>query len=248
MTGRLPAGTVVLADPDAVAAEAARRLCDLLASRPLESRLSVCIAGGSTPKRLYGLLSAPPWRDRMPWPRISWFLGDERMVPPGHPDSNLGMARTALFTRSPVPPESIHAMPTGGSAEAGADAYEAALRRFHGPGPLSAEHPLFDVVLLGFGPDGHTASLFPGKPAIEEQARLAVAVPEAGEPPFVPRITLTRSALGSCRLLLWLATGRAKRDALARIAAGEPLPAARVIGQSETSWLLDQEAATEGGG
>ena len=128
---------------------------------------AVCLSGGSTPRRLYEWLATPGNASRFPWNRSHWFWGDERFVPHEHPDSNYRMARDALLSRVPIPDDNIHAVPTEGlSPEQAAVAYETTLKRFYGADVLSPERPLFDVTLLGIGEDGHTASLFPGQPAI----------------------------------------------------------------------------------
>src|SRR5579864_844862 len=167
-------------------------LCDLAAASA--GRFAVCLSGGSTPKQLYQHFAIPPLAARFPWSRIHWFWGDERFVPHDHPDSNYGMAFEAFLSRAPVPPENIHAIPTEGmTPEQSAAAYEATLRRFYGSGTLTPERTLFDVTLLGIGDDGHTASLFPGQPALQETRKWAVA---AGAD-AAPRVTLTYPALDS---------------------------------------------------
>ena len=145
---------------------------------------------------------------RFPWSRVHWFWGDERFVPHGHPDSNYRMARDALLSRVPVPDDNVHAIPTEGlSPEQAAAAYETTLKRFYGADMLAPDRPLFDVTLLGIGEDGHTASLFPGQPALQEMRRWAVAVIGAKSE---PRITLTYPALDSSRDVAFLATGEGK--------------------------------------
>jgi 6-phosphogluconolactonase len=133
-------------------------------------------------------------------------------------------------------------MPSDDGVEAGARAYERTLLDFYGAESLDPARPLFDLVLLGLGEDGHTASLFPGKPEATETGALAVPVPEAGLEPFVPRISLTLPALLSARHVLVLVTGAGKRDPLARLAAGEDLPAGHVRGP-QVAWLLHEAAA-----
>jgi len=138
---------------------------------------AVCLSGGSTPRRLYERLATPGIASHFPWSRSHWFWGDERFVPPDHPDSNYRMAHDALLSRVPISRDHIHAIPTEGlTPEQAAAAYEATLKRFYGAGTLSPERALFDVTLLGIGEDGHTASLFPGQPALQEKRRWAVAV------------------------------------------------------------------------
>jgi 6-phosphogluconolactonase len=203
--------------------------------------VAVCLSGGSTPQRLYQLLASAPWRGRVPWQRVHWFWGDERCVPPDHADSNFRMVREALLDAVAMPAAQVHPVPTRGlEPAAAARAYEAELQRWYGATTLSDARPLFAVNLLGLGEDGHTASLFPGTPALQERQRWAVAVigarPEA-------RVSLTYPALESAALTLLLATGSAKRAVLARLAAGADLPAARLHPCGPMLWLLDRAAA-----
>lgn len=241
--GDLPCGSSVVADVEALARTAAERTVELVSAAGGD-RIAICLSGGSTPRRLYELLAASV-PAALPWGRIHWFFGDERMVPPDSPDSNARMARDALLSAAPIPAGHVHAVPTAGlSAEKAARAYAAELANFYGSETLDPARPLFDLTFLGIGEDGHTASLFPGKPAIEEDRAWAAPVPVAGVPPQVPRVTLTRPALASSRHVLFLVAGAAKRPALTRIARGE-LPAARVAAASpDARWLIDRAAAT----
>lgn len=241
----LPTGTQVLPDAQAVAREAAERLiaaCGEARATAGDGRISICLSGGSTPKRLYALLAGPEFAARVPWTRIHWFFGDDRAVPWDDERSNVRMVREAFGHGSPIPPTHLHFIPSDEGIEAGARAYERALLDAYGAAALDPARPLFDLVLLGLGEDGHTASLFPGKPAAEEAAALVAPVPEAGLAPFVPRISLTVPALTSARHVLFLVTGAGKREPLARLAAGEDLPAGRVRGP-QVAWLLDKAAA-----
>lgn len=192
---------------------------------------------------LYGLLAGPDYAARVPWERIHWFFGDDRVVPWDDERSNVRMVREAFGHGSRIPATHLHFIPSDAGAEAGARAYERILLDFYGADRLDPARSLFDLVLLGIGEDGHTASLFPGKPALGETERLVAPVPEAGLEPFVPRITLTFPALASSRHVLILVTGAGKRRALARLAAGEELPAGRVTSQGDVAWLLDEAAA-----
>src|SRR4051812_8502729 len=165
----------VFNDAEALARNAAQWLADkaLAATGPF----AICCSGGSTPKRLYERLAEPDVAARFPWPRVHWFWGDERFVPHNHPDSNYGMIHAALLSRAPVPPGNIHAVPTEGlTPEQAAGAYEQTLRNFCDTPRLDTGQPMFDVVLLGIGEDGHTASLFPGQPALDETQRWVIAV------------------------------------------------------------------------
>ncbi len=235
----------VSGDAAALAARAAQWLTDLACHAG--GRFSVCLAGGSTPRRLYQLLAAEPLRDVLPWPRIHWFWGDERFVPPDHPDSNYRMVREAMLAQAPVPSENIHPIDTGGTPDAAAARYERVLQSWYGAATLDPARPLFDVVLLGIGADGHTASLFPGKPAPAERSRWVAGVPEAGLEPFVPRVSLTFPALESSRSVAFCVAGADKVAILRRALAGDAaLPAARVKPQGELVWFVDR--AARGGG
>jgi 6-phosphogluconolactonase len=182
----------------------------------------------------------------IPWSRVHWFIGDERFVPTGDPLNNMAAARAA-FLDGNAPPANIHPIPTGtGGPDQNADAYASELQAFYGAGRLDAARPLFDVVLMGVGPDGHTASLFPGYPAVDETKRWVVGVPEANVAPFVPRVSLTLPALASCREMLFEIAGHDKQAILTRLLNGESLPAARARSNGETVWLVDQAALPEG--
>ncbi|MCJ2036083.1 6-phosphogluconolactonase [Methylobacterium sp. J-068] len=236
----LPESAEILPDADAVAEAAAERLVALCQSAP-RSAIAVCLAGGSTPKRLYARLGRPDCRERLPWERLHWFFGDDRLVPWTDAASNVRMAREA-FGDAPIPEGHLHGMETGGTPEAGARAYAQTLRGFYGASILDPARPLFDLVLLGLGEDGHTASLFPGKPALREREAWAAPVPEAGLAPFVPRITLTFPALASARETLFLVTGAGKQEPLRRLARGEDLPAGQVRSVGALVWLVDRDA------
>jgi 6-phosphogluconolactonase len=155
------------------------------------------------------------------------------------------MARQAFLNRC-APLVNIHPMATNSAnPDEAAHRYEAELKSFYGADTLDPARPLFDVVLMGVGPDGHTASLFPGYPAIEETQRWVVGVPKAHVEPFVPRVTLTLPALNSCREMLFEAAGSEKRAILTRVLGGENLPANRARSTGETIWLVDQAALPE---
>ncbi len=234
---------IVLPDEAELAEAAARRLIAHIRSRP--ERASVCLTGGSTPAGLYRALARQPYRDELPWERIDWFIGDDRYVPIDHPLSNMGAAR-ALFLDACATPASIHPIPMDtGSPAAAAAAYQAELMARYGRPVLSAARPLFDVVLMGIGPDGHTASLFPGSPLLDERETWVAGVERANVAPFVPRVTLTFPALQSCREMLVLVSGANKRAVLSRLAAGDDLPAARLDPTGALVWMMDTAAAPE---
>lgn len=236
-----------VADAGEVARAAAEELVDAAARAVAErGRATVALAGGSTPQRLYRLLAdgSAPFRARLPWDRIHVFFGDERHVPPDHPDSNYRAAREALLAHVTV--ASVHRMrgelPDPAAAAAG---YEAELERFFALSAAADPPPRLDLVLLGLGADGHTASLFPGSAALEERRRWVLA-------PFVERlgthrITLTLPVLDRAREVVFLVSGSDKADALARVLApGEApaAPAARVRPEAGAPiWIVDHAAA-----
>jgi 6-phosphogluconolactonase len=234
----------VVSDADALAKAAADRLLKRI--NQANGRLAVCLTGGSTPERLYVLLATEPYCSAVPWNRVHWFWGDDRFVPQNNSRSNAGVARRLLLDRVPAPPGNIHAVPTSAKDVAGAARlYEVELRRFYGAEQLDPGRPLFAMVLMGLGADGHTASLFPGHAELDEKGRWVVGVAEAGFEPFVPRVTLTFPTLASTREMLFLVSGMGKRDILKRVLSGADLPAARAYAEGDLVWLVDREAAPE---
>ena len=234
---------IPVADAAALAQAAAERLMARIDAA--ESRVAICLTGGSSPKQLYELLGTDPYESRIPWRRVHWFIGDDRFVAAGDPLHNMSMARRIFLDRL-APPDHIHPIATDAlSPDEAARLYETELKSFYGADRLDPAKPLFDAVLMGVGPDGHTASLFPGYPAAEETERWVVGVPRAHVEPFVPRVTLTFPALASCREMLFEVSGADKRTILARVLDGEDLPAARAHSVRETIWLADTAALPE---
>lgn len=232
----------IVPDAAALAQEAATRLLARLAE-PRE-RFAVVLTGGSSPEGLYRLLATEPYRSQIPWQRVHWFWGDDRFVPQSDERSNAGTARRLFLDRVPAPTETVHTIPTdAANVDEAARRYEAELRAFYGADQLDPGRPLFDVVLMGVGGDGHTASLFPGQPQVDETKRWTVGVPQAGMEPYVPRVSLTLPALASTRDMLFLVTGRSKREILGRVLSGADLPAARAHSQGDLVWLVDRDAA-----
>ncbi len=232
---------ITVADAAALAATAAERLVNRVRER---ERAAVCLTGGSTPQGLYRLLATGPWRSKVPWERVHWFMGDDRFVPESDPLSNIGAARRAFLDHVNAPQQNIHPIATNaGDPDRAARVYEQELKDFYGAERLSSRLPLFDLVLMGLGGDGHTASLFPHAPALDEKERWVVGVPKAGMEPYVPRVTLTFPALGSAREMLFLVDGADKRDILRRVLAGEDYPAHRARADGELVWLVDRAAA-----
>lgn len=234
----------VFASPDeltrAAAEEIARAAEQAVAER---GRFTLTLSGGSTPRSLYRLLASEPYRERLPWSAIHLFWGDERHVPPAHADSNFRMAREALIDHVPVPPGNVHRIPAEDpDARRAAAAYEAELRAFFGLAP--GEQPAFDLLLLGLGADGHTASLFPGSPALNERDHVVVAPWVEAQRAF--RITLTPPALNHARRTLFLVSGEDKADALRAVLAGEREPErypAQVV-ETDRLWMVDRAAAS----
>lgn len=237
-------------EPDATAlARVAAEQFTNLAGEAVNARgvFNVALSGGSTPKALFALLASEeePFRARMPWTRTRFFWGDERHVPPDHPDSNYRMADEALLARIPVPADRVFRIPAENpDAAAAAAAYEQTLREaFH---LQEGQRPRFDLVLLGLGPEGHTASLFPGSEAIAETVRWVVA-------PWVAkfntyRITLTPPVLKHAAQVTFLASGGEKAEILRTVVEGEQRPEefpAQSIRPTdgELTWLVDEAAA-----
>jgi 6-phosphogluconolactonase len=232
----------IFPDPAALAAEAARAVAARSSARAAEAgTFALALAGGRTPVALYEEL-ATTYRLSVPWARIQIYWSDERYVPPGDPASNSRMAKEALLDRVPVRTPNVHPMPTGlPDPDDAAAAYESILRdRFAPVGPL------FDLALLGLGTDGHTASLFPGAPALAETGRWVVPAVAPVAP--AQRLTLTLAALNLAREVFFLVAGADKARAVARAleegASTESCPAAGVrTAAGVTTWWLDAAAA-----
>jgi 6-phosphogluconolactonase len=228
-------------DAEALAQRAADWLLSLATARR-QGPFAVALSGGSTPRRLYQLLATSPRLEAFPWGRAHWFWGDERFVPHDDPASNYRMTREAMLSRAPVPAANIHAMPTEGlDAATAALAYERTLQAFYGADRLAPGRPLFDVVLLGLGTNGHTASLFPGMPVLEERRRWVGTMTDAAAG---TRLTLTFAALESSRETAFLVAGKDKHDVLRKVLAGDPTqPASHVRPAGTLRFLVDQAAA-----
>ena len=234
---------IEVADATALAEVAAVRLLACMAANP--GRIAICLTGGSSPKQLYQLLASDTYVKRIPWDRVHWFIGDERFVPPSDPLNNMAMAR-GIFLDRLAPKDHIHPIPTDAAApDESAASYERELKSFYGADDLEPTRPLFDLVLMGVGPDGHTASLFPDYPALQETERWVVGVPQAHVEPFVPRVTLTLPALASCREMLFEVAGAEKRAILDKLSRDESLPANRARSIRETVLLVDKAAVGE---
>jgi 6-phosphogluconolactonase len=205
-------------------------------------RFSVALSGGHTPRRTYELLARPPFRDRVAWTQVHVFWGDERCVPPDHPRSNERMVRQALLDHVPVPPAQIHPIRCIQSPQEAAEQYEALLQEFFRDQP-----PSFDLIFLGLGEDGHTASLFPETPVLSEQERWVSDVHMVGQE--LDRVTLTAPLINQAALVTFLVAGIAKAGSLRAVLEGlsDPhrLPAQLIQPtQGELQWLVDQEASS----
>jgi 6-phosphogluconolactonase len=210
----------------------------------LDGDIRVALSGGSTPKEFYRLLSDDALRSRIPWQRLEFFWGDERCVPRDNADNNFHMVHDMLLTRVPVPREHIHPIPVDGTPDDCARRYEHELKRCYGSDALDMARPLFDIMLLGLGSDGHTCSLLPGQPVLDERERWVAPVPTGREE---PRITLTYPAVGSSGSLAFLVAGSDKSGALKAVRAGNTsLPAARIQTDGDVMWFVDAAAAGEG--
>jgi 6-phosphogluconolactonase len=243
MTGSKNRQVIAVSGPAALAKAAADRLLARIAAN--DGRVAICLTGGSSPQQLYRLLATDEYRGRIPWDRVHWFIGDERFVGADDALNNMGAARR-LFLDRQAPASNIHPIKTDtASPEEAAGRYESELKSFYGADDLDPARALFDLVLMGVGPDGHTASLFPGYPAIEETRCWVTGVPEAHVEPFVPRVSLTLPALGACREMLFEVAGADKRAILTRVLDGENLPANRAHSIGETIWLVDEAALPE---
>ena len=227
--------------------EAASRFEELAKRRVAEGRIfAAALSGGSTPRRLYQLLAGPPFSDRIPWRSVHLFQVDERCVPPDHPDSNYRMVREALLTNGLVPEPNFHRMAAElPDRDAAARQYAEELARILKP-PASSDWPRLDLVLLGMGPDGHTASLFPGSAALDEQSRWVA--PNYVEKLKAYRLTLTFPVLNAAAEIIFLVAGADKAEALRQVldpsSAADKFPAQRVRpAQGQVRWYVDKAAA-----
>jgi 6-phosphogluconolactonase len=230
----------VLPDAHDVAHEAAERMVVAAGRAAEEGRtLSLALSGGSTPKALYELLASPAYRTRIDWPRLEVFFGDERTVPSDHKDSNYRMAREALLSKVPVPGDNVYRMAGELDPDEAAKQYGQVLKEKFGDGGL-------DVVLLGMGDDGHTASLFPGTAALNETRHRAVA--NYVEKLKTWRITLTAPFINRAREVMVLVSGASKVARLAEVLEGPRDPQRLPIQlinpeQGRLVWLVDAAAA-----
>jgi 6-phosphogluconolactonase len=228
-------------DPEAVSRAAADLFVELAAEAvAARGRFRVALSGGRTPLRTYQLLAEPPRRERTPWPQIDVFWGDERCVPLDDERSNAGTATRTFLTRVPVFSGSVHPMRCDADPSAGAADYEALLRS------LFETVPVLDLIFLGLGQDGHTASLFPYNPVLSEETRWAAAVHPEGQGPS--RVTLTPVVINSARVVAFVVVGEDKAAAVRAVLQGPPeprrLPAQLIRPHGgRLIWLVDEAAA-----
>jgi len=233
----------------ASAGDLARAAAALFAARAAgavsaRGRFTAALSGGRTPEALYTLLATAPFATKIPWDRVHLFWGDERCVPPDNRESNYRLARERLLDHVPVPPANVHRIRGEMDPVEAAVLYEGLLHAFFGQrGELC---PAFDVVLLGLGEDGHTASLFPGSPAIRESLRRVSAQYVDAQKGW--RITLTPPAINAARVVAFLVSGKGKADAVRDVLEGPfrpgTLPAQAIRpSRGELRWMLDRAAA-----
>jgi 6-phosphogluconolactonase len=228
---------VVVPDMAALADEAAARVERVLLETPVGERASIALSGGSTPRAAYQHLAArcPPWA------RADFFFGDERIVPPDADGSNYKMANDALLDRLPLKEDQVHRIPGELPPDEAADRAEADLRACVPGDPV----PRLDLIMLGMGPDGHTASLFPSAPELEETRRLMVPVhrPEMPQP---WRVSMTMPVLNAGKRVLVLVGGAEKAPMVKRALAHDPsIPAGRLDPAGQYSWILTEDAAAQ---
>ena len=209
-----------------------------------KGRFTVALAGGSTPKGLYSFLAAPDFQQRIHWPHVHLFWGDERCVPPDHPESNYRMVNESLISRVPIPAGNVYRMEGEGEPKTSASRYEEALKEVF---RLSGNNlPRFDLILLGLGDDGHTASLFPGSEVLQESRRLVAAVHVEKLKSY--RLTLTFPVLNHAANVFFLVAGKGKAKILRKVLLGEDetesYPAQRIKpNNGRVQWFVDQAAA-----
>ena len=206
-----------------------------------EGHFSVALSGGSTPKLLYEVLALPDWQEELEWEKVHIFWGDERCVPPDHPESNYKMVNEILLQHISIPDQNVHRVPAEMDPRMAAFSYEESLRGFfHGP------LPLFDLVFLGMGEDGHTASLFPHSAGLNEEDRWFIANYAPEQETW--RLTLTKNAISAAKNIAVLVAGKEKADMLSDVLEGDYQPYAKPIQlikpvDGKMTWFVDQASA-----
>ena len=237
---------VIYPDADALGRAAAQYIVRLAQeSIVAQGRFTIALSGGSTPKKLYSLLGSEPYRSQIDWALVELFWSDELSVPPESEESNYRMAQQVLLSNVPIPADQVHRMPADQvDGDAAALAYTREMQSTFGTDGV----PSFDLIQLGMGPEGHTASLFPHQPSLHEQQRLVMPVVVPKPPPS--RLTFTPRILNAARHVLFLVTGAEKADAVHAVIEGDYQPdeyPAQIVQpvKGEVTWMLDKEAASK---
>jgi 6-phosphogluconolactonase len=241
-----------LGDPEELSRAASEGFIDLAWEAIAQADVfNVALSGGRTPHLLYKTLARSSLTRALPWEKCHFFWGDERCVAPDHPDSNFALAHRALLARIHIPNQNVHPMPGRTQPiEHAAEQYENHLKQYFGSNPPGG-FPVFDLILLGLGEDGHTASLFPHDPALTQNTCWVAAVhPPPKAQPAIPRLTLTLPVINAAHNVIFLVSGPGKRRVLNRVLyhpdqASESLPAALVKPAGRLRWYVDQAASTD---
>ena len=241
---RYNAEVIIEANPNLMAARGARIFSDN-AKRCVEAegRFFVALSGGSTPRAMHRMLAKEPYHSEIPWHGVHLFWVDERCVPADDAASNYGAAREDFLEKIPLPVGQVHPMPAGKVPEDGALEYQAELVKMSRQ--AKGQVPIFDLIFLGLGKDGHTASLFPGQKALDERERLVVAV--KGGDPDVHRLTMTYPVLNKAKIVVFTVSGREKAPIVKAILDGscKGYPAQRIQpAEGRLFWLMDRDAAS----
>ena len=238
---RPPSNIFAFETPEQLALAAAERFVECVDETT--EGFAAALAGGNTPRRVYELLATEPFKTQVGWSKTHLFFGDERCVPPEHPDSNYAMVNEALISKVPIPANNVHRIIGEGNANENSLAYEDQLRTYF----AGLAWPRFDLVLLGMGEDGHTASLFPNSAALKEKSRWVL--PTRNEQLGQDRITLTVPVFNHARRLMFLVTGQKKAQRLKEVLRPQPgseqLPVQAITPiQGTLEWLVDADAAS----
>lgn len=232
---------IVSSDEAFISAAVDRFMAALQQSLEKQDRCSVALSGGGTPRPVYAALAEQPYRDQINWDRVDLFWGDERHVPPDDPDSNYRMVKEVLIDRVPIPRENVHRVPAEMEIRMAAFSYEETLRDY-----FMGERPVFDLVFLGMGADGHTASLFPHSAGLNEDFRWFIANTAPDRQTW--RLTLTKHAINAARQIVVLVRGASKAERLKAVLTGEKMPEEMPIQlihpeDGEMLWVVDEAAA-----
>ena len=234
----------IYADIDTLSQQAAQYITRIASeSIVTRGRFTIALSGGTTPRKLYSLLGNEPYRSQIDWHLVHVFWGDERCAPPDSPDSNFSMAQETLLRKIPIPANQVHRMPADlPDRNAASQAYTVEMQHTFGTHGI----PDFDLIQLGMGPEGHTASLFPHQPSLHENQRLVMPVSVPKPPP--DRLTFTPPLLNAARNVLFLVTGSDKVDALQAVIEGVYQPdeyPAQIVRppNGEVVWMLDKDVA-----